>query len=316
MTFALRSSVAALLLMMALGASADDFRPLYIEITEISPLEFVVRLRVPPRVTASNEPTVAFPSTCNARGGGMVGCEVDPAGSTIELAYPAAVPPIATVVRLAYASGESHTRSIGAGTLEIPLPPREEVAGIAAQYSWLGVEHIWRGLDHLLFVLCLIWIAGTWQRVLVTITGFTIAHSATLVLAALDVLVLPTAPIEAVIALSVLFLAKELVRGEGSLTWRYPVVVSSSFGLLHGLGFAAVLGEIGLPQLELLTGLVAFNVGVEVGQVCFAGAVMVLLAAARRTSAAFVRHGQVVTAYAVGSVAAYWLIDRTFAFVA
>ena len=134
----------------------------------------------------------------------------------------------------------------------------------------------------------------------------------TLVLAALDVLRLPVAPVEAVIALSVLFLATELARGRetDSLTWRYPVSVSSIFGLLHGLGFAAVLDEIGLPQLERMTGLVFFNVGVEMGQVAFAAVVMVLLALVRG-KAWFVTHGQITTSYIVGIVAAYWLIERT-----
>ena len=160
---------------------------------------------------------------------------------------------------------------------------REEVTTVAVQYTWLGMEHIWIGFDHLLFVLCLIWIAGSLRRILITITGFTLAHSVTLALSALQIVVLPVPPIEAVIALSVLFLATEIARGEGgfngakgangasgALTWRYPIAVSSTFGLLHGLGFAAVLNEIGLPQTELVTGLVFFNVGVEIGQVVFA----------------------------------------------
>ena len=201
--------------------------------------------------------------------------------------------------------------------LDVPVPSREDATNVAAQYAWLGIEHIWIGFDHLLFVLCLIWIAGTWRRVLVTITGFTIAHSVTLVLASLDVVRLPVPPIEAVIALSVLFLATELARGResGSLTWRYPVAVSSTFGLLHGLGFAAVLGEIGLPQLEVVTGLVFFNVGVEVGQVAFAAVVMALLALSRG-KARFHANGRLATAYLVGITAAYWLIQRTVSFIA
>ena len=160
-------------------------------------------------------------------------------------------------------TGENHTVTLTRGELVWRVPLREEVATVAVQYTWLGMEHIWIGFDHLLFVLCLIWIAGGIRRILVTITGFTLAHSVTLVLAALEVVSLPVPPIEAVIALSVLFLASEIARGkQDNLTWRYPIAVSSSFGLLHGLGFAAVLGEIGLPQTELVTGLVFFNVGV------------------------------------------------------
>jgi hydrogenase/urease accessory protein HupE len=172
----------------------------------------------------------------------------------------------------------------------------------------------------------LIWIAGDLKRVLITVTGFTLAHSVTLALSALDLLVLPVPAVEAVIALSVLFLAVEVAKGKmgrNSLTWRFPVVVSSVFGLLHGLGFAAVLSEIGLPQTEKLVGLVFFNVGVEIGQVVFAGLTFILIqwltpkwplgngtGSAAKASMSL----QTVMGYSIGCTAAYWFVGRLTAF--
>ncbi|XOV90459.1 MAG: HupE/UreJ family protein [Pseudomonadota bacterium] len=307
----------ALILLLACPAPlyADDFRPLYVELTERAEHEFLVRMRLPPRIPTLNQPSLIFPDDCVWMPAGFVECVNDPAGKSLRLVYPRLIPQSITVVRIFFATGEEHTMTLASGELEVPLPDREDVSGVAAQYTWLGIEHIWIGFDHLLFVLCLIWIAGSWQRVLVTITGFTVAHSLTLVLAALDMLRLPVAPIEAVIALSVLFLATELARRETvSLTWRYPVAVSSTFGLLHGLGFAAVLDEIGLPQLQLLTGLIFFNLGVELGQVAFALVVMAILWTLRRGQW-LLSYGRLATAYAVGTIAAYWFIDRTVSFV-
>ena len=157
---------------------------------------------------------------------------------------------------------------------------------------------------------------------LVTITGFTIAHSITLALSALQWVRLPVPPVEAVIALSIVFLATEIVKeNKYTLTWRHPIAVSSSFGLLHGFGFAAALAEIGLPQTELLTGLVFFNVGVEVGQVAFACVALLVIALLKYCMALWLvrnrwekRFGH-VPAYAIGTVASYWLVERCVGFV-
>jgi hydrogenase/urease accessory protein HupE len=160
--------------------------------------------------------------------------------------------------------------------------------------------------------------------VLITITGFTIAHSITLALAALDVIRIPTPPVEAAIALSVVFLAWEIVKNdETQLTYRYPVAVSMSFGLLHGLGFAAVLRDIGLPQTELPTALLFFNVGVEIGQILFVLALVALFLLARPVLRKVLEsddhdvHWNWITtpaSYVIGGVASYWLIDRISGF--
>ena len=139
---------------------------------------------------------------------------------------------------------------------------------IVKSYILLGVKHIIGGLDHLLFLFALLYIARKPKRILVTITGFTLAHSLTLFLIALDVIHVSIFAVEAVIILSIIFLAREIVLGNrASLTWRKPILVAAGFGLIHGAGFANALSEIGLPQAEKITALLFFNIGVEVGQV-------------------------------------------------
>ena len=169
-------------------------------------------------------------------------------------------------------------------------------------------------------------IAGLWRKILFTVTGFTIAHSITLALAALGVVRVPIAPVEAVIALYIVFLAVEIARKRrNTLTWRYPIAVAGSFGLLHGFGFASALKEIGLPQTELPIALLFFNLGVEVGQVVFVLAVAstAALALPRMTalssdgsfaSTAANRQIVVPTAYVVGTLATYWTIERVSGF--
>ena len=314
-----------LLVFISAPVCADDLRPLYVELREISKGDgttFLYQVRLPPRIAIQNTPDLQFPPNCMTEGAGStvnVVCEESVYGGQLRVAYPLYEVANPTVIKVILQSGEEFTRAHGSGVREFELPSPETAGGVAWQYTWLGMEHIWIGYDHLLFLLCLIWIAGGWRRILITITGFTLAHSVTLVLAALELVRLPIAPVEAVIALSVLFLARELAIGPSeSLTWRHPIAVSSSFGLLHGLGFAAVLSEIGLPQIQLVTGLIAFNVGVEIGQVVFALGVIAVLrlfvALGHRLKTTPPVPGHVMAGYLVGTVSAYWLIDRVIAF--
>lgn len=194
---------------------------------------------------------------------------------------------------------------------------------VARTYTELGVQHIWKGVDHLLFVACLMMVAGRGRKLIATITGFTIAHSLTLALSTLNVVHLPIAPVEATIALSILFLAVEIAKGrKDSLTYRYPVSVSASFGLLHGFGFAAVLNEIGLPTQDIPLALLFFNVGVEVGQILFVLAVIVMVIVTRKLPVGPVVRSRFFTTavpqrmaiYAIGSLAAFWIMDRMTAF--
>jgi hydrogenase/urease accessory protein HupE len=199
---------------------------------------------------------------------------------------------------------------------------------VAATYLRLGIEHILFGFDHLLFVLALVILVRDWRRVALTVTAFTVAHSITLAAATLGFVNVTGRPVEAAIALSIVLVAVEIVnarRGIPSLTARWPWLIAFCFGLLHGFGFAGALAEVGLPQHAIPIALLFFNLGVEIGQLAFVAAILVTGELARRAmtlrfeSAAIQRTADrldVTAAYAIGALAAYWLIGRTVAFFA
>jgi hypothetical protein len=185
---------------------------------------------------------------------------------------------------------------------------------IARAYTLLGIEHILTGYDHLLFVMSLLFLVGFNRRLLFTITAFTFAHSLTLALSALELLTLRSAPVEASIALSIMLVAGEALHRELTLARRWPAVVAFLFGLVHGLGFAGALKEIGLPPHHLSIALLTFNVGVEIGQ-------LVVVTAAFAIYRLFASQPRFVQArtpalYAIGSVAAYWSIGRIITILA
>ena len=181
-------------------------------------------------------------------------------------------------------------------------------------YLRLGIEHILLGIDHLLFVLGLLLIVGDRWMLVKTITSFTIAHSLTLAIATLGYASAPIAPLNASIALSILFLGPEIVRrwrGQTSFTIRHPWVVAFAFGLLHGFGFASGLTTMGLPQAEIPLALLLFNVGVEIGQIFFVVMIVLLERAFRTLEIRWPRLVEAMPGYAVGSLGAYWTIQRT-----
>jgi hydrogenase/urease accessory protein HupE len=191
----------------------------------------------------------------------------------------------------------------------------------AMTYIVLGIEHILIGLDHLLFVACLVYISGSRKKLFFTITGFTLAHSITLFLSANDFVTIAIEPVEVVIALSIIFLAWEIAKNrQQSLSLRYPVLVSSSFGLLHGFGFAAVLSDIGLPESEKLWALLSFNIGVELGQLVFVLGLFMLVKILSYFYQ-FFRHKvltlsmlRIPISYFCGTLATLWFLERLLAF--
>ena len=187
---------------------------------------------------------------------------------------------------------------------------------VAATYSLLGVEHILLGIDHLLFVLALLLIVSGWRKLVATITSFTLAHSVTLAAATLGWVAVPQQPVEAVIALSILFVAMEIVhwrQGKPGVTRQWPWIVAFIFGLLHGFGFAGALSEIGLPEHAIPLALLFFNIGVEIGQLIFIAAVFLTWAVLSKVSwPAFAWR---IPVYTIGSLAAFWTIDRIASFV-
>ena len=188
---------------------------------------------------------------------------------------------------------------------------------VAWTYLVLGVEHILGGVDHLLFVLALLLLVKGWKRVVGTITAFTVAHSITLAAATLGFVHVPGPPVEAIIALSIVFVAAEIIhgrQGRPGLSAKWPWIVAFTFGLLHGLGFASALKEVGLPQQAIPLSLLFFNVGVELGQLLFIAVVAAVAATARRIPIRIPRRAELVPPYAVGSVAMFWVIQRVAGF--
>lgn len=197
------------------------------------------------------------------------------------------------------------------------IPVEPSVGAVFLLYLKLGIEHILIGIDHLLFVLGLLLLVGQLKTLIQTITAFTIAHSFTLALSALGAFSLPQQPVEAVIALSIVFLALEYLRsldGKNSLTTQNPWIVAFGFGLLHGFGFAGALSEIGLPQQQIPLALLTFNIGVEIGQIAF---ILFLIAVQKLCLSKFTNMPawtRKVLPYAIGSLATFWLIERVLAF--
>jgi hydrogenase/urease accessory protein HupE len=225
------------------------------------------------------------------------------------------------LVRFDFADGVSEARRLTAGDSSFTVPTQPSRLEVARTYFLFGVEHILLGIDHLLFVLALLLLVNGVRRVIATVTAFTLAHSLTLAGATLGFVHMPGPPIEAVIALSIVFVASEIIhsrRGKPGLTEQYPWVVAFIFGLLHGFGFAGALTEVGLPQNSIPTALLFFNVGVEIGQLLFIASVFAIGALARQITRRIdlpqPTWAWAVTPYAIGSLAVFWVIQRAAAF--
>lgn len=222
--------------------------------------------------------------------------------------------PVDVVVRIEHGPDRVESAVLRARSPSMEI--RGDGGGVAWEYLVLGVVHILAGIDHLFFVFGLLLLVGFGKQLLWTVTGFTVAHSITLALAAMDLVRPEQGPVEAVIALSIVLVAVE-VAGEredrpASLSHRWPVLVSSSFGLLHGFGFSGALREIGFPPGQLAVPLLSFNVGVELGQLAVLGVLWLGWRVARnweryQAQAARLRLG---AAYAIGGLATVWSVDR------
>lgn len=316
------------LLSCALPAAAHDSRPLYIEITELDGDRIDLRSIAPGAVDRDNAPLVTLAAPCvqqvreaadPRRQRALYACRVKDAAIAIE--WPAFNPSISALVRVVYRNGETKTAILDPSQKEWRAPPPESVAGVSRTYFRIGVGHILGGIDHLLFLAGLLIVSGTLRRTLVTVTGFTIAHSLTLALVALGLVRVSVPATEAAIALSIVFLATEIARGDRTtLAWRRPLLVASAFGLVHGAGFAAALGEIGLPKTETIAALLFFNVGVEAGQIAIIAAAFAGAFVVRRFPFPSIggREGRfrIAAGYGLGVISAYWFIERVAALFA
>ncbi len=288
----LRAGVVLVLFAVAAAspASAHDSRPLFIELTESDGGRVELNSMAPAAVSREDAPHITLKTPCTEerreaadplRQRAVYSCVIKDAA--VEIDWPSFNPSLSTLIRVVYANGETRTAILDPSSTDWHATAPDSFAGVAKSYFRIGVEHIAGGIDHLLFLGGLLIIAGGFRRTLVTITGFTLAHSLTLALVALGLVRVSVPATEAVIALSIVFLATEIARGDKTtLAWRRPVLVASAFGLVHGAGFAAALGEIGLPKTETIAALAFFNVGVEAGQVVAIAGAFAAMALLRR----------------------------------
>jgi hydrogenase/urease accessory protein HupE len=224
----------------------------------------------------------------------------------------------AALVKIQWLDGQSRVYTLTASRPTVQLyGAADDGRGrgeIASAYTLLGVEHILTGVDHLLFVIGLLFLVGFNRRLVLTITAFTAAHSLTLASSALGWLVLRPPPVEATIALSIMLVAGEALRSRATLARRWPALVAFLFGLVHGLGFAGALKEIGLPDNHLWVALLSFNVGVELGQLLTVGVAWLVYRATR--GLAIVAQARTAVLYGIGTMAAYWSCSRIVAIFA
>jgi hydrogenase/urease accessory protein HupE len=222
------------------------------------------------------------------------------------------------LIRVTERDGTNHSTILRGANASYTIPERPGKLQVAKDYWLMGTIHILEGADHLLFVFALLLIVTGLMSLFKAVTAFTVAHSITLGLATLGMIHLPPAPTEAIIALSIVFLAGEIIhkrQGRMGITERWPWVIAFVFGLFHGLGFAGALSEIGLPQHEVPLALLMFNVGVETGQLLFIAVVVSVIALLKRLPVALPQASWRLVPYGIGSVAAYWTIDRVVSFV-
>ena len=328
-----------LLLLVLLGvlghgsvAQAHDSRPAYLELNETAPGRYEVLWRTPlnagmrlPVVLKFPDDTrnITAPSLKEFTGlllerrwidAGKTGL----AGKRIEfVGLQATITDV--LVRVQALDGTHTTTLVHPSQPWVEIAASQGIAGVAAAYLMHGFEHIMFGTDHLLFVLGLMLMVRDLWMLLKTITAFTLAHSITLAAATLGYVHVPAPPLEAGIALSIMFVGVEVLRswrGETSLTLRQPWLVAFAFGLVHGLGFASGLISLGLPQGDIPVALLMFNIGVEAGQLSFVALMLLLVRCFDLLEIHWPQPVRMVPAYVVGSVGAFWTIDRIVAMIA
>ena len=335
----LRLFLAVLAVLLAQPANSDELRPGYLEMRQTGPgaynllfkipargedLRLAIYVKLPEGTQDITPPRASFSEGVYVErrsirwDGGLIGQPV-----TIEGLSATSTD---VLVRIESLGGAIQTERLSPTKTSFIIQAVPGAGEVAATYLRLGVEHILFGFDHLLFVLALVILVRGWGRVAITVTAFTIAHSITLTAATLGFMNVPGPPLEAAIALSILLVAVEIVnarRGKPSPTARLPWLVAFSFGLLHGFGFAGALAEVGLPQHAIPVALLFFNVGVEIGQLIFVAAVLSLISVVHHVASKLLVPARIqqsldrldmTVAYAIGVMAAYWLIERTTAF--
>jgi len=309
-------------------AGAHELQPGFLELKEVAPGRYDVLWKLPSLGEASDVRmplAPIFPETCRQLGDARteragtawiftarLECKGGLAGQTLAIegleAFSTDV-----LVRAQHADGGVETHILKPIQPSVKLRSAGDARRGAWAYLYLGIEHILLGVDHLLFVLGLLLIVRDRWMLVKTVTAFTVAHSITLAVATFGIAQVPALPLNAAIALSILFLGPEVVRrwrGETSFTIRHPWVVAFAFGLLHGFGFASGLAQLGLPKGEIPLALLLFNVGVEIGQLAFVLVILLLERAFRQLEIHWPILVQRLPGYAVGTLGAFWTIQR------
>ena len=313
------------ILLVAPLAHAHEARPGYLEIKETARNQFSVLWRTPIQAGMRLPIALSIPDVLNLKSP-----EVEElTDSLVERRWIDAGPKGLAGKRIEFVGLEltitdvlARVEMIDGRKWTMIARPSQPWVEIGASQTWLevagnyvveGIRHILFGADHLLFVLGLLLIVKDRWMLLKTVSAFTVAHSITLAIATFGYAEVPVLPLNAAIALSILFLGPEIVRswrGETSFTLNHPWVVAFAFGLLHGFGFASALTSAGLPRAELPLALVSFNVGVELGQLGFVGLILALESSFRVLEVQWPRWVQILPAYTVGSLGAFWTVQR------
>jgi hydrogenase/urease accessory protein HupE len=314
-----------LLALFAFAAAAHESRPAYLEISASGQSVLTINWTRPVLEGRVLQIHPVFPDTCKGQGGynsyqmagllherWLLEC-ADEDLINQKIAITGFANTITDVLlRFQARDGRTHVKLLDI-TDPVFLIPAETAAveNVAPYYFRTGIQHILEGNDHLLFVLALLLLLNGFWLVIKTITAFTLAHSISLAAAVLGYVHVPSTPVEAVIALSIMFVACELLRDDNrSLSRRLPWLIAAVFGLVHGLGFAGALAEIGLPEDEIPLALFMFNIGVEAGQVMFIILASVILLLLRRVMQTSYQQLEKISSYGIGSIGAFWLIER------
>ena len=311
------------------AAAAHELRPAFLEIREEVGNLYDVLWKTPARGEFRLSLDVVFPKECedaspvtNKQTGSAIvsrwriRCVDGLDGRTIGIGGLSATYTDA-LFRLTRRDGTVQTSRLTPEGPEVIVASSPSVFDTARTYFLLGMEHILEGVDHLLFVLALLLLIPSIRMLVGTVTAFTVAHSITLAFAAFGWSSAPQPPVEALIALSIVIVAAEIInreRGRRDISIRYPWLIAFAFGLLHGFGFGGALREIGLPQKDVPMALLSFNLGVEAGQLLFIFVVLITIALIRKLVILHSRLPQLIAAYGIGSVAAFWFVERIATF--
>jgi len=325
-----RLCLVGFLLLVGFNSAAHEVRPALLKISEIADNQYLVHWKVPamgnqrlsidPVFTVGcvdSEDTVdGFAAGASVKSW-TVSCEHGLANSDIQFSNLSSTM-IDVLVQVTFLDGRYYTSLVRPSAPTFHVPNRDSQSSVFQSYAFLGIEHILFGWDHLLFVLGMILMITDHRRLIWAVTGFTVAHSITLALATLDMIHVPGPPVEAVIALSIVLLAVETLRyrhsDEESLSIRAPWLVSMIIGLIHGLGFAGALTEFGLPAHAKFVSLLAFNLGVEAGQLAFIGTLLVIGIVTRRYAKSIVPRMQTAAIWFIGICGSFWLVERLTGF--